>query len=174
MAVMALKWPIMCWCAVKKLLTHYGRGSVVVRQHSDMLCTSGFMDGVIFAHKPRCMSICHRPAEAQCTRSLGLGYKLCAVIPVAGQRTHRTTFWVLKVTSQVATPGWSLRSVTDLFKYWNILTVGQVTFLYTRRKYLTGVDIVAAIVKLSIWTQMLNFSSSSPSLPSSVPPCLAR
>jgi len=25
-----------------------------------------------------------RPAEAQYTRSLGLGYKLCAVIPVAG------------------------------------------------------------------------------------------
>jgi len=47
-----------------------------------------------------------RPAEAQCTRSLGLGYKLCAVIPVAGQRTRLgTTFRVLKVTSQVATPG---------------------------------------------------------------------
>ena len=43
------------------------------------------------------------PAEAQCTCSLGLGYKLCTVIPVAGQRTHGT-FWVLKVTSQVATP----------------------------------------------------------------------
>jgi len=42
-----------------------------------------------------------RPAEAQCTRSLGLGHKLCAVIPVAGQRTRRgTTFRVLKVTSQ--------------------------------------------------------------------------
>jgi len=46
-----------------------------------------------------------RPAEEQCTRSLGFGYKLCAVIPVAGQRTHRTTFRALKVTSQVATPG---------------------------------------------------------------------
>ena len=44
-------------------------------------------------------------AEAQCTRSLGLGYKLYAVIPVAGQRTHGTTFRALKVTSQVATPG---------------------------------------------------------------------
>jgi len=30
---------------------------------------------------------------------------LCAVIPVAGQRTHGTTFRALKVTSQVATPG---------------------------------------------------------------------
>jgi len=41
---------------------------------------------------------CRRTAEAQFTRSLGLGYKLCAVIPVAGQRAP-------KVTSQVATPG---------------------------------------------------------------------
>jgi len=56
-----------------------------------------------------------RPAEAQCTRSLGLGYKLCAVIPAAGQRTHGTTFRALKVTSQVATAGRSLRSMTALF-----------------------------------------------------------
>ena len=46
-----------------------------------------------------------RPAEAQCTRSLGLGYKLCAVIPVAGQLTHGTTFRAIEVTSQVTTPG---------------------------------------------------------------------
>ena len=38
-----------------------------------------------------------RPAEAQCTRSPGLGYKLCAVIPVAGRRTHGTTVRALKV-----------------------------------------------------------------------------
>jgi len=61
-----------------------------------------------------------RPAEAQCTRSLGLGYKLCAVIPVAGQRTRLgTTFRVLKVTSQVATPGGgaSLWSMTVLLNH---------------------------------------------------------
>jgi len=47
-----------------------------------------------------------RPAEVQCTRSLGLGYKLCTnFVPVAGQRTHRTTFRSLKVTSQVAVLG---------------------------------------------------------------------
>ena len=46
-----------------------------------------------------------RPAEAQCTCSLGFGYKLCAVIPVAGQWMHGTTFRALKVTSQVETPG---------------------------------------------------------------------
>jgi len=58
-----------------------------------------------------------RLGEAQCTRSLGLGYKLCAVIPIAGQRTHGTTFRALKVISQVTTPGegGSLRSMTALF-----------------------------------------------------------
>jgi len=60
-----------------------------------------FMDVVVFAHKPRLLDV----AEAQCTRSLGLGYKMCAVIPVTGQRTHGTTFRALKVTSQVAVPG---------------------------------------------------------------------
>jgi len=57
-----------------------------------------------------------RPAEASCTRSLGLGYKLSAVIPVAGQRqrAHGTTFRALKVTSQVEHWGRSLRSMTAL------------------------------------------------------------
>ena len=30
----------------------YIRGSVILWRRSDMLCTSGFMDDVIFAHKP--------------------------------------------------------------------------------------------------------------------------
>ena len=34
-----------------------------------------------------------------------IGYKLRAVTPVAGQRTHGTTFRALKVTSEVATQG---------------------------------------------------------------------
>jgi len=46
-----------------------------------------------------------RPAEAQRTRSIGLGYKLCAVIPAAGHQTHGTTFRTLKGTSQVAATG---------------------------------------------------------------------
>jgi len=82
---------------------NYGSGSVLLWWRSDMLCTSGFMDDVIFAHKPRLLDV-RRPAEAQCTRSLGLGCTMCAVIPVAGQRTYGTTLQ-LKVTSQVATPG---------------------------------------------------------------------
>ena len=62
--------------------------------------TSGFMDDVISVHKPRLHDV-----EARCTRSLGFGYKLCALIPVAGQRTHWATFRALTVASQVATPG---------------------------------------------------------------------
>jgi len=64
------------------------------------------MDDVIFAHGPRLLDVA---AQLKCSRpytcSLALVYKLCAVIPVAGQRMHRTAFRALKVASQVATPG---------------------------------------------------------------------
>jgi len=75
--------------------------------------SSGFMDDVIFARKIK-VARRRRPAEAQCTPRLGLGYKLCAVIPAAGQRTHGTTFRALKVTFQVATPG-AESAVCDCF-----------------------------------------------------------
>ena len=39
---------------------------------------------------------------SQWTRSLGHGYKRCAVIPIIGQWTRGITFLALKVTSQVA------------------------------------------------------------------------
>ena len=35
----------------------YGRGLVLLWRHNDMLCTSGFMDDVIFAHKPRLLDL---------------------------------------------------------------------------------------------------------------------
>jgi len=35
----------------------YGRGSVLLWQRSDSLCTSGFMDDVIFARKPRLLDV---------------------------------------------------------------------------------------------------------------------
>jgi len=40
---------------VTKCFVHVtsGRGSVLLWRRSDMLCSSGFMDDVIFAHKPR-------------------------------------------------------------------------------------------------------------------------
>jgi len=37
-------------------VTH-GRGSVLLWRRSDMLCTSGFTDDVIFAHKPRLLDV---------------------------------------------------------------------------------------------------------------------
>ena len=33
------------------MLPPYGRGSVLLWRRSDTLCTSGFMDDVMFAHK---------------------------------------------------------------------------------------------------------------------------
>jgi len=35
----------------------YGRGSVLLWRRSDTLCTSGFMDDVVFAHKPRLLDV---------------------------------------------------------------------------------------------------------------------
>ena len=35
----------------------YGRGSVLLWRRSDTLCTSGFMNDVIFAHKPRLLDV---------------------------------------------------------------------------------------------------------------------
>jgi len=35
----------------------YGRGSAPLWRRSDTLCTSGFMDDVIFAHKPRLLNV---------------------------------------------------------------------------------------------------------------------
>ena len=34
-----------------------GRGSVLLLRRSDTLCISGFMDDVIFAHKPRLLDV---------------------------------------------------------------------------------------------------------------------
>ena len=66
----------------------YGRGSVLGWRRSDTLCTSGFMDDVILAHKPRQLNVAAQLIEAQPTCSLGLGYKRRVGIPVAGQLTH--------------------------------------------------------------------------------------
>jgi len=35
----------------------YGRGSVLFWRRSDTLCTSGFMDDIIFAHKPSMLDV---------------------------------------------------------------------------------------------------------------------
>ena len=63
-----------------------------------------------------------------CVRSLELGYKLCAVIPVASQRTQGTTFRALEVASQVASPG-AESAVYDCLVLWvetmRVLRVGD-------------------------------------------------
>jgi len=70
------------------------------------------MGDVIFAHKPRLLDV-----AAQLKRSahaaFGLAIKMCAVIPVAGQRTHGTNFRALRVTSQVVKPGGGESAVYD-------------------------------------------------------------
>ena len=35
----------------------YGRGSILLARRTDKLCTSGFTDDVIFAHKPRLLDV---------------------------------------------------------------------------------------------------------------------
>ena len=66
----------------------YCRGSVVLWRLCDTLCTSCFMDDVMFAHRPRQLIVAAQLMEAQPTGSLGLGYKWHVGIPVAGQSTH--------------------------------------------------------------------------------------
>ena len=65
-----------------------GRGSVLFWRRRDTCCTSGFMDDVIHAYKPRQLNVAAQLIEAQPTRSLGLGYKRRVGIPAAGQWTH--------------------------------------------------------------------------------------
>jgi len=70
-------------------VTH-GCGSVLGWRRCNTLCTSGFMDDVILAHKPMQLNVASQLMEAQPTCSLGLGYrrKRLVGIPVAGQWTH--------------------------------------------------------------------------------------
>ena len=82
----------------------YGRGSVLFWRRSDTLCTSGFMDDVIFAHKPRLLDVAvqlKRSAHA----ALGVAINRAQYYHLQAKGTHGTTDRELKVTSQVATPG---------------------------------------------------------------------
>ena len=86
-----------CTSDIHQFFAHvpYGRGSVLLWRRSDTLCTSGlWMTSYLFISQ-----------GCSTSRSIGLGYKLRAVIPVGGQRTHGTTFRALKITSQAATSG---------------------------------------------------------------------
>ena len=71
----------------------YGRGLVLLLRRRDKLCTSGFMDDIILAHKPRQLNVAAQLIEAH-----GPGYKRRVGIPVAGQWTHcrsRNRIWCI-------------------------------------------------------------------------------
>jgi len=78
----------------------YGRGSVLLWRHGDTCVLPALCHICSWAKVARR----RRPAEAQCHAAFGLAIN-CAVIPVAGQRTHGTTFRMSKVTSQVTILG---------------------------------------------------------------------
>ena len=84
---LSVLWKYMCdlYQFLKCVFT-YGHRSVLLWRRCDTLCTSGFVDDVILAYKPRQLDMATQLMEAQLTCSLGLGYKWC-VIPVAGLGT---------------------------------------------------------------------------------------
>jgi len=79
------------------MLVTYGRGSVFGRR-CDTLCTSGFMDDVIFAHKPRLLDVAaqlNRNAHewvwlyaVRGSAASGLLLGLCHQPPVRGLRSY--------------------------------------------------------------------------------------
>jgi len=126
--------------AVKRVCTcvTYGRGSVLLWQHSDMLHFSGFMDDAIFAHKLRLFKMAARLRQWGSQAAFGLASMntccrqwMLGTISCSQGLLHRswhveylwnhvpayiaTRKWcVLKVTLQVGTQG--TESTTDLFK----------------------------------------------------------
>ena len=93
-----------CMSDLNQTFSHvtYGHGSVHLWWRSDILPPVLWMTSYLLINQG---ARGRHPAEAHCTCSLGLGYKLCAVITVAGQRTHGSTFRMVRVTSQLATTG---------------------------------------------------------------------
>jgi len=58
----------------------YGSGLVLLWRHSDMLCTSGFMDDVIFAHKPSLPRLLNVAAQLKGSAHAALGLAInCAL-----------------------------------------------------------------------------------------------
>jgi len=86
----------------------YRRGSVLLWHRSDILHSSGFMDDVISAHKPRLLDIAAQLRRSS-KRSLGLGYKRRVGIPVAGNG-HTGLLLAVRWRHR----GWSLQSMTAL------------------------------------------------------------
>jgi len=77
------------FCMLPMAVARSFSGGVVIRYIFPVLwMTSYLLTSQVCSKSPPSWSAVHT--------HLGLGYKLCAVIPVAGQRTHGTTFRALK------------------------------------------------------------------------------
>ena len=105
----------------------YGRGSVFLWQYRDMLCTSGFMDNVIFAHKPRLLDVAaqlKRSAHA----SLGLAIK-CAF---PGWRHRGRSLRSIALSAGcVAGVGWAMLLVSFMVSiYYNMIIAYILRYLF--------------------------------------------
>ena len=88
------------WCALDQFFVHVtcGRGSVLFWWRSDTLCTSGFMDDGIFAHKqPRLLDV---GAQLKSSAHAALGLAInCVIILVAGCGVPAAAWPIMTVCS---------------------------------------------------------------------------
>ena len=91
----------------------YSRGSVLLWRRSDTLCTSGFMDDVKFAHKPRLLDVAAQQLKRSAHAALGLAINCSQQYQLQANGRTGLLFGALKITSQVAAP-WAESSVTGL------------------------------------------------------------
>ena len=73
----------------------YGRGSVFLWRRSDKLCTFGFIDDVVFGHKPRLLDVA---AQLKCSAhaALGLGINCAQQYELQGNGRTGLLFGRLK------------------------------------------------------------------------------
>jgi len=69
----------------------YGRGSVLLWRRSDVLCTSGFTDDVIFAHKPRLLDVA---AQLKRSAHAALGLAINCAQQYELQASGRTDYFL--------------------------------------------------------------------------------
>jgi len=64
----------------------YGRGSVLLWRHSNILCISSFVDDVMFAYNPRLLDIA---AQLKCSAHAALGLAVsCAQLQANGCKDY--------------------------------------------------------------------------------------
>jgi len=108
----------------------YSRGSVLLWRRSDTLCTSGFMDDVKFAHKPRLLDVAAQQLKRSAHAALGLAINCAQQYQLQANGRTGLLFGALKITSQVAAPG-AESAVGDWLVAW--------TFSLSSRAYDVGV-----------------------------------